>query len=180
MRVIAAFASVLLCLASVPQTASAQESDRTVLLESRDWYVVYHTADADGDPFCMAATENDRGQEFKLLRWEVMTILAVSDDTWDIEERDLEFDMAIGRSRWNMQGKGKDDEVYLRIDRDDDFPELLSDLRRSNTARLSNADGKQLATFSLAGSSAAIGEMELCVERYLKVPSRDPFANDPF
>lgn len=163
--------------------AAAAEAVR--LLERGAW-AVDHVEDESG-PWCRARTENGEGQALSLVGYATgRGAILVSDEAWSIRPRPVRLKVDVDDTRWDMQGEGMDDHVFVFTDGVDPgrATRFLAQLGRGRTVEVLNDAGRPVAAFSLSGSGAAIVEMLACRSRIAVDPPAiidpDAAAADPF
>ncbi len=179
---LSSLAAVALCAAA----ATAQEVyDGTLLFREKAWAVELTHDSRDGQLWCSAETTNRARQTLSLTAYDSGAMaMFVFDPGWSITPRPVEFLVDVDYSRWTMAGTGDGIGVSIGLDRPEEAAAFLTELRLAHAVAVMNADGRRLATFSLAGSDAGIGALMGCWESILSSvrASADPFvtAQDPF
>ncbi len=167
-------------------TAGARDIYETeTLFREKKWQVDLTHDAADGTLWCSAETRNRVGQTFSLTAYEGGgLVLFVFDPGWSIARRPVDFLVDVDYSRWTMAGTGNGISVSIGLDEPKKNIAFLSELQAAHAVAVMNAEGRRLATFSLAGSGAGIEALMACWSSIL-APGRDPAdpfvtASDPF
>lgn len=154
--------------------AFADQYETDVLFRKGSWYVELTNNTNTGGMWCSAETENGNDQTFSLTAYDNDSIsLFVFDQSWEIEERDIEFQVDIDRSQWTVHGEGSGIGISSTMDDTDQSVRFLKQLMSGNRVTVKNARGDRIAVFSLNGSYAAISNLMSCWGR-ITGPS-DPF-----
>lgn len=170
-----------LCLALTTAPALADRYESEVYFAKGRWQVEVTHDSQDGSLWCSALTENNNNQSFDITAFDDGQLtLFVFDGDWELRERPIRFLVDVDRSRWTMDGTGKNISVSVTMNDPDTAVRFLTQLQRGNTVRVYNENEVKLATFSLSGSRAGIDALFECWDRINK--SSDPFgdASDPF
>lgn len=173
--------SALICLFLAASAALADRYESQVVFRKGQWLVELTHDSEDGSLWCSASTENRLDQSFDITAFDDGQLtLFVFDHSWDLRPREIRFLVDIDRSRWTMDGFGDGISVSLTMNEADAAERFLRQLQRGINVRVYNESERQLATFSLRGSSASINQLFECWDR-ISGPS-DPFgdASDPF
>ncbi|PIE08242.1 MAG: hypothetical protein CSA74_03450 [Rhodobacterales bacterium] len=142
---------------------------------SGDWVFYSSAYAADGDvtwSACMVETRSPDGTEL-MLRLELGTgalsaTMSLSNAEWNLGQDSPPFELRAGAGRWVLQGQAEGHALNVAWASDPAFANLLNTLAAANTAVLTTADGRDVAEFSLRGSSQAIGAMTTCAETQAK------------
>ena len=133
------------------------------LLENGNWSV-WVTKDAiQHELYCAAWTENAEGQTFGFGSL-VGTgrLVAVFDERWLLENRDVNFHVDIDGSRWLMSGWSEGS--YLRDDDNDptNHYRFVREVGSGRTLTVFGEAGERLASFSLEGAAEALDTLAWC------------------
>ena len=163
--------ALLLGLAAGPAAAERTE----VLFQLRNWVVEGVTA--DDDSYACYAKVAVPGDSFSIRRLPDQTIrLEFFSEEWyfgEGETASLEVEI-VDRSPWTFTGATLlQNSVFVDLSDLDDGATLVSQVARGNTLILRTADGTDVRTYSLSGSSEAIRNLVNCSQ--MPVRDRNPF-----
>lgn len=170
-------------------STSAQSEDpvQRTLTDIFDWvsYEVRFPNEPSADN-CNAYTETEQQNfwlsvsAFDLDQIEVM----LQNQSWELGERSVEFDLVIGSRRWQLRGDTIGSQIFAYLNGRELVQSLFEELRAGspNGSRVTfeTKDGNPMGDFSLHGANAAIFALAGCWER-IDVTDKtvtDPFAND--
>lgn len=178
--------ATLSLLVACAAPAFGSEFDTQVLFSHKAWSVeVTHDA-SDGTLWCNAETTNRNGQSFNVLTFDNgYAAVGIYDSRWKLRKRPISFIIDIDYSRWNIDGTGEDQSVSIGLTDSEKAGDFLQELSDGAAVAVYNADEKRIASFSLAGSSAALLKLMECWEAIQDVSptqNSDPFqsSKDPF
>lgn len=142
------------------------EATSELLFSHKAWEVSVVGFD-DGSVSCMAQV-TDGSRSFSLWSDQSRLVrLQFYDDSWDLGEGDTaDLEVQIDRrAPWTLTNA----ELYLQsvlfdIPDSGDGVSFMNEVMRGNVLYLNDADGNPVESYSLAGSSAAIGALVECVE----------------
>lgn len=160
--------------------ASAERFDTTHLFAEGAWTVDLTYNVADDMTWCAADTVNRQGQWFSVVVYDAGgAAVFLGDPEWRLAKRAVRLRLDIDYSRWDIDAEAEDASVAFFLSDHDAAPTFLLELMQGSAAAAYNDAGDRLATFSLAGSHAAMTELMECWRR---IDRSDPFtaASDPF
>ncbi|MDC0738524.1 hypothetical protein N6L24_09550 [Cognatishimia sp. SS12] len=163
-------------------SAGAERYDSDVLLRHKSWSVELTYDNDDSDFWCEASTKNKSAQTFSIVAYQSGELaVIVFDHDWALTPRDLEFILDVDYSRWVINGTGDGIAVSVLMQPGPKLGEFITDIAEGSAVALYNRDERRLATFSLAGSKAALLKLNECWRAILK-DNADPFksSSDPF
>jgi hypothetical protein len=177
-------AAIGLVLSSV-----ASFADTTVLLEHKAWRVEHHYDPADASQICTAGSATGPISLDLIATDQGALALGLYNPEWRMptgETRALILDADF--ERWTATATIADTALLLaEVGDAETAAELLADLGASTALAVSNTDMRRIATFSLAGSHAAVLKLVECWSRiYRPLDRTDPFLGadagdaDPF
>lgn len=164
-------------LGNMPLALQAEE-----IFRHKSWSVRYLPPEGEYPALCDASTTNRSRQTFTIALYDDGNLgIFFFDSRWNIPERPLDFVVDIDYERWTLSGTGKGSSVHLLPTGDAKVVRFLDELASGSAVALYNTDIRRLATFSLAGSSAALLKLLDCA-KYIAEKNRDPFRGsaDPF
>jgi hypothetical protein len=171
---------LVLVLMLIASAAAAGRLDTTRLFASGAWIVEHIYDPSDGSAWCSASTRNDADQLFSLAAFDFGALaLVLGDHRWSLSPRPVRFRLDIDYTRWDIDGTADGSSVMVILNGNESTVDFMRDLERGFAVALYNDDGRRLATFSLRGSAAALGELVTCWTRIVR---HDPFRSraDPF
>lgn len=174
------FLLFILLLTSSPLAAERYQLE--TLFDYKAWNVTLTHDSVDDDFWCSAQTDNRIGQTFTIAVYPNNSLsVLVFDSRWDLNPRPIDFIIDIDYSRWEISGKGDGIGISVSLEPGKKVGEFISQIAAGSAVALYNNDERRLATFSLAGSKAAILKLTECW-RAVKVDQSDPFksSSDPF
>lgn len=167
-------------------STSAQSDDpvERTLTDIFDWasYEVRFPNEPSAD-HCAAYTETEQQSlwlsvsAFDLDQIEVMLL----NQSWDLGERSVEFDLVIGSRLWKLRGDTIDSQIFAYLNGQELVQRLFEALRagspEGSRATFETKDGNPIGDFSLRGANAAIFALAECWER---IDVTDKTVTDPF
>ncbi len=174
------FVAILYFLSVTMVHAEQYQSQR--LFSHKAWGVDLTHDTIDGAMWCSAETKNRSSQTFSITVYPNggLTVF-VFDYDWAISERNIDFIIDVDYSRWNMRGKASGISVSVSVKPGPETGKFVNELAAGGAVALYNRDLRRLATFSLAGSKAALLKLTECWDA-IKADAADPFKSqaDPF
>ena len=176
--IFARFFCVFCCL--VPTWLRAELDSRTIF--SKGAWAVEVTYDTEDNNFwCAASSTNRQDQTFSVVTYDNNTMsIFFFDDRWNLAPRKVDFLIDVDDERWTVTGDADGFGLSAVLDDGESAGDFVDNLMWGNAVALLNTDQRNLATFSLNGSAAAMGQLIECWDR-IATPS-DPFqtSQDPF
>lgn len=175
MRGFLAALTVILCAGPV-----LAQYDTTPLFARGAWTVEHTYATSDGSVWCSADTTNRAGQALSLTTYDYGgAALLVFDPSWSLAEREVAFRIDVDHSQWDVAGSADGMAVSVVLDGSEPAMQFLRELGEGTAVAVYNDGGRRLATFSLAGSRAALESLAEC---WARITTPTPFGggHDPF
>lgn len=161
-------------------SAHAGEYDTTTLFTRGAWTVDLTYDSTDRTTWCVAETNNRRGQTFSVVAHENgVAAVFVFDPSWTLARRSVRYRIDIDYDRWTIDGTANDMGVSVTLNGNASAERFLGQLMLASAVATYNEDGMRLATFSLDGSRSAIGALFECWGR-IRHDAPDPRRADPF
>lgn len=151
----------LLTLLALPQTGLAQESHR--MFSHKHWVVDVVDSQA-GYLWCSAATRNAAGDHFSIGLWPNGDV-TIYTQFWGVDfggQHRFQPVMDIDYQRWTLLNSQRQGNGMMSWVGGDGLRSLLGDLQRGRAVAFKRNDGGNFASFSLAGSRAAIDALKQC------------------
>jgi len=163
---------------------AARAEPESQLLFQKDQWTVEVVYDAEsGNAWCVAATDNGRGQQFEVTLFDPGQLaLYVWDQSWGLDKRSVDFLLDIDGSRWHLRGLAEGQSVSLGLNGKKEAVQLLDELYAGKRVRVYSAGGTRLASFSLGGSAASLKALFDCgvkIGAFTRAPAEVPTTADP-
>ncbi len=173
--------SILAALVLLFQCGTALANDRTLLLKHKAWDVEHVFGTKTGTQWCQAGSFSAKGDMISLAikqNGDVMMVVTLSKRFWS---NDFEDDLIlhIDYAPWTLNNasfSGRDgfSNVMFTFPTGPKFIEFLEDIYAGSAIAMKDANGdRSLATWSLAGSAAALLKLIECGERIGAIGSKN-------
>lgn len=174
--------AALITLLSATLTIGTQARSETLLIQKGDWSVTEALfPDEPTANLCYAESVSGAylrfhifgfpGNEMEIVAW---------DDRWKLQTRSLTWIVSVDGVSWPLEGKLDYNNVSAKMSDRALAIGLIEMIAKGNRLTVQNTAGKDLASYSLRGSSAAMDAFTDCWNRLQPVAESapDPFAED--
>jgi hypothetical protein len=169
----------LVALAIIATTGAAwADSQWTTIYQHRAWEVDFVSFD-DGTASCVAQV-SEGGESFSLWADSSEQVrMQFFSDAWNFDDSYVDIRVQIDRRPvWNLTNANLyKNSVLFDIEDSKQGVEFITEIMRGNVLYLGNDSGDTVQSYSLAGSSAAIGKLIDCVGALQRGASRN---SNPF
>jgi hypothetical protein len=162
-RLILAEAIILILSSSL----AAQTATQRTLFAAGNWTVT-ETIDPDdtGSGSCHVETLSGANQLFTLEgQSDNLFEIAFWDNRWKIKKANVSIVVAVDNSEWPMDGTANTENIGYRFDDKAPAHRFIKEVAAGNRVTVMDDFGREIATFSLAGSSAALSAFSKCWAR---------------
>lgn len=160
--------------AFTPSMGRSQNTSQT-LLNHKDWTVEF--VQTRNSALCIASTSSRAGTRLSIFSIRGVDVfgLNIENPGWSLQDREAEIRVDVDYQRWRSVAELKDENISV-------FglnPEFLDAIAYGNAVALKDSDDRNILTFSLRGSSAAMRALKTC-QRSPARGSSPRSSTDPF